>query len=194
MSKKNIQIEEILPNAALSLMSKNTCIAWPCTTCGGAELEKEILLHLNNFLINSDNFKQAYEMDANKILKELFIKALCKIDMNLMLKAKKEVETTTAPFSGSFLPLWAVFLRNISKNDISYKSTSKNRLSFHFNYEKVYTYWIINRIDEMALIDFMVFYDKFVPELLKSTLMNKAEEMLKKTNSRSLRETLNYRK
>ena len=178
------KIKEIIPNIIFELMSKKTCIAWPCTTCGGYALEKETLKQLN-FFIEEENLEPNTE-----ILQQVFIEAMCRIDMKSMTAFNETTDTSTAPFSGSYLPYWSVYLRNIAKNDVRKKS---DRLTFLFDYKEIYTYWIKHRLNEIDLVDFMIFYNEFVPTNLKKQLFLAGQE-LARNNHPSLSETLKHKK
>ena len=182
-NSKNTQY--IIPLAVFQLMQKKACIAWPCTTCGGKALETETLNQLNLYIQN-----ESLE-PSKEILKRIFIDAMCNIDMKSMTALNETTDTSTAPYSGSYLSYWSVYLRNIAKNDISKKS---ERLTFNFEYKEIYNYWINNRLDEIDLVDFMIFYNQYVPDNLRRNLYEAGEKLNKNNEHKSLGETLEYKK
>ena len=182
-NSKNTQY--IIPLAVFQLMQKKACIAWPCTTCGGKALETETLNQLNLYIQN-----ESLE-PSKEILKRIFIDAMCNIDMKSMTALNETTDTSTAPYSGSYLSYWSVYLRNIAKNDISKKS---ERLTFNFDYKEIYNYWINNRLDEIDLVDFMIFYNQYVPDNLRGNLYEAGEKLNKSNEHKSLSETLEYKK
>ena len=175
----------LIPLTVLRLMNTKACIAWPCTTCGGQALERETINQLKLFL-------EKESLEPNKgMLKKTFIDAMFNIDMKSMTALNETTDTSTAPYSGSYLSYWRVYLRNIAKNDISKKS---ERLTFNFDYKEIYNYWINNRLDEIDLVDFMIFYNQYVPDNLRRNLYEAGEKLNKNNEHKSLGETLEYKK
>ena len=177
-------VENLIPITTFNLMIKKSCIGWPCTTCGGRELEKETIKQLKIFN------KKNKLISAQSNLKNIFIEAMCKVDMKQMSALKEMTETSTAPYSGSMLPYWSVYLKNISKNDITHKS---ERLTFSFDYKEIYTYWINNRLNEIDLVDFMIFYNQYVPKTHREKLFKAGLKLVSLEDHKSLKETLKYR-
>ena len=50
-----------------------------------------------------------------------------------------------------------------------------------------------HRLDEPELLDFIIFYDDFVPEDKKDYIMSVGKSLLKQNYNQSLEETINYR-
>ena len=161
-NSQKIDTSFLIPLIVFELMKKKSCIGWPCTTCGGVDLEKETLKQIKIYL-NKQN-----KEENNNDIKKIFIEAMCELDMDKMKALNELTDTSTAMYSGSYLPYWSVYLRNIAKNDVRKKS---DRLTFLFDYKEIYTYWIKHRLNEIDLVDFMIFYNEFVPTNLKKQLL-----------------------
>ena len=177
-------IKDIVPSA-LSDLYKGGCIDHPCTTCLGRSLESAFKENIFEFKFNNLNIRKKSD-------KEIFEEALCKMDMN---KVKKYDRIEVGGFSGGRIPFWVKAIRNLRRNDNNSPKLliylkERKYLDFELNFSKIYKYWIDNRLHEIELLDFMLYYDRFVPEDKKDYLLKKAKTILKNNYNLSLVETL----
>ena len=180
-------IKDIVP-AALQDLYNGGCIDHPCTTCSGRSLET---VFKNNIL----KFK-LHNLDLVKTPdKEIFEKALCKMDMN---KVKKYDRIVKGGFWGGRIPFWVKAIRNLRRNDFNYPKwliylKERKYLEYDLEFKKIYSYWLEYRLDELELVDFMIYYDSFVPENKKDYLMSTGKLLLKQNYNKSLEESISYR-
>ena len=181
-------IKNIVPLAVKELEKTNTCIDHPCTTCAAKNMERTFLHYINSYIQENPDLK-------NISRKKIFEEALCKMDMEQLKKINKKV---IGGFYGGQIPFWVKVIRNLSRND---KTNPRwliflqhySFLDFDLNFKRIYKYWINNCLNEIELLDFMIYYDRFVPKDKKEYLVNEAKTMLKNNYNRSLVETLAWR-
>ena len=66
-------------------------------------------------------------------------------------------------------------------------------LEYDLDFTKIYAYWLEYRLDELELVDFMIYYDRFVPENKKDYLMDTGKSLLKQNYNTSLVESISIR-
>ena len=66
-------------------------------------------------------------------------------------------------------------------------------LEYDLDFATIYAYWLDCRLDELELVDFMIYYDQFVPKNKKNNLMNTGKSLLKKNYNQSLEESITYK-
>jgi len=180
-------IKDIVP-LALHDLYENGCIDHPCTTCGGRSLESAFKRNIQKFKLSNPNLENTSD-------KEIFEEALCKMDMD---QVKKYNRIVRGGFSGGRIPFWVKAIRNLRRNDQSTPKwmiylKEKQYLEYDLDFSKIYKFWIDNRLHEIELLDFMLYYDSFVKEDKKDYLLKKAKTILKDNYNQSLVETLALR-
>ena len=181
-------IENIVPLAVKQLERTKTCIDHPCTTCAAKNMESVFMDYIRSYIYENPDLK-------NKSHKEIFEEALCKMDMNKLKNINKIVK---GGFYGGWIPYWVKVIRNLQRNDESNPSwliflKERKFLDFSLDFSKIYNYWISHRLNEAELVDFIIYYDRFVPNNKKSFLISIGKKLLKKNYSSSLEETLSYK-
>ena len=177
-------IKDIVPSA-LSDLYKGGCIDHPCTTCLGRSLEAAFKNSIVSFKLSNLDLIKTPD-------KEIFEEALCTMDMN---KVKKYDRIEKGGFWGGRIPFWVKAIRNLRRNDSNSPKwliylKERKYLEYELNFSKIYKYWIDNRLHEIELLDFMLYYDRFVPEDKKDYLLKKAKTIVKNNYNQSLVETL----
>ena len=66
-------------------------------------------------------------------------------------------------------------------------------LEYALDFTTIYTHWLDYRLDELELVDFMIYYDRFIPEDKKDYLMDTGKSLLKQNYNASLEESISYR-
>ena len=180
-------IKDIVP-LALHDLYENGCIDHPCTTCGGRSLESAFKRNIHQYKLSNPDL-------GNTTNKELFEEALCKMDMD---QVKKYNRIVRGGFSGGRIPFWVKAIRNLRRNDQSTPKwmmylKERQYLEYDLDFTTIYAYWLGYRLDELELVDFMIYYDRFVPEKEKNNLMNFGKSLLKQNFNASLEESISYR-
>ena len=180
-------IKDIVP-LALHDLYDNGCIDHPCTTCGGRSLESAFKRNIQQYKISNPDL-------VNTPDKEIFQEALCKMDMD---QVKKYNRIVRGGFSGGRIPFWVKAIRNLRRNDNSTPKwmiylKERKYLEYDLDFTTIYAYWLDYRLNELELVDFMIYYDHFVPEKEKNNLMNFGKSLLKQNFNASLEESINYR-
>ena len=180
-------IKDIVP-LALHDLYENGCIDHPCTTCGGRSLESAFKRNIQQYKLSNLELKNTPD-------KEIFEEALCKMDLDKVTKYNRIVR---GGFSGGRIPFWVKAIRNLRRNDQSTPKwmiylKEKQYLEYDLDFSKIYKFWIDNRLHEIELLDFMLYYDSFVKEDKKDYLLKKAKTILKDNYNQSLVETLALR-
>ena len=181
------EIEDVAP-FSLKELNDHGCIDHPCTTCGGLSLESVFKRKIQEFRFCNPMLKNIPDQ-------EIFEEALCKMDMH---KVKKYSRRVRGGFWGGWIPFWVKAIRNLRRNDQSTPKwmiylRERQYLEYDLDFKKIYGYWLKYRLDELELVDFMIYYDKFVPENRKNYLMNIGKSLLKQNYNPSLEETISYR-
>ena len=101
-------------------------------------------------------------------------------------------------FSGGRIPFWVKAIRNLRRNDQSNPKwmiylKERQYLEYDLDFTKIYAYWLKHRLEELELVDFMIYYDRFIPNDKKVYLMNTGKSLLKKNYNASLEESISYR-
>ena len=180
-------IKDIVPSA-LNELYKGGCIDHPCTTCLGRSLEAAFKDRILMFKLRN--------LDLVKIPdKEIFEEALCNMDMN---KVKKYDRIEKGGFWGGRIPFWVKAIRNLRRNDSNSPKwliylKERRYLEYDLDFTKIYSYWLEYRLDELELVDFMIYYDRFVPENKKDYLINAGRSLLTQNYNASLEESISYR-
>ena len=185
MTPKNIK--DIVP-AVLHDLYEGGCIDHPCTTCLGRSLESAFK---NNIL----KFKLKNLAVVKTTDKVIFEEALCTMDMN---EVKKYNRIEKGGFWGGRIPFWVKAIRNLRRNDPNSPKwliylKERKYLEYDLDFTKIYSYWLEYRLDELELVDFMIYYDRFVPENKKDYLMDTGKSLLKQNYNASLEESISYR-
>ena len=180
-------IKDIVPSA-LSDLYKGGCIDHPCTTCLGRSLEAAFKDRILMFKLRNLDLVKTPD-------KEIFEEALCTMDMN---KVKKYDRIEKGGFWGGRIPFWVKAIRNLRRNDSNSPKwliylKERKYLEYDLDFTKIYAYWLEYRLDELELVDFMIYYDRFVPENKKDYLMNTGKSLLKQNYNESLEESISYR-
>lgn len=180
-------IKDIVP-AALHDLYDNGCIDHPCTTCGGRSLESAFKRNIQQYKLSNPDL-------VNTPDKEIFEEALCKMDMD---QVKKYNRIVRGGFSGGRIPFWVKAIRNLRRNDKSIPKwmiylKERQYLEYDLDFTTIYAYWLENCLDELELVDFMIYYDQFVPKNKKNNLMNTGKSFLTQNYNASLEESINYR-
>jgi len=180
-------IKDIVP-AALHNLYENGCIDHPCTTCGGRSLESAFKRNIQQYKLSNPDLENTPD-------KEIFEEGLCKMDMD---EVKKYDRIVRGGFSGGRIPFWVKAIRNLRRNDQSTPKwmiylKERQYLEYDLDFTTIYAYWLEHRLDELELVDFMIYYDRFIPENKKDYLMNTGKSLLKQNFNASLEESINYR-
>ena len=180
-------IKDIIP-AALHDLYENGCIDHPCTTCGGRSLESAFKRNIQQYKLSNPDLE-------NTLDKEIFEEALCKMDMD---QVKKYNRIVRGGFSGGRIPFWVKAIRNLRRNDQSTPKwmmylKERQYLEYDLDFTTIYAYWLGYRLDELELVDFMIYYDRFIPDDKKDYLMSTGKSLLKLNYNASLEESISYR-
>ena len=183
------EIKNLVPLSIKILFESRTCIDHPCSTCAAHNLEKTFLDIITSykFFLNKQN--------RNKSDKEIFEEALCKMDMNQVKKFDKKVR---GGFYGGWIPFWVKVIRNLRRNDPKSPKwliflEERKFINFNLDFTKIYSYWLKNKLNDLELIDFMIYYDRFVPEDKKIDIMKIGKSLVKENFNESLNESISYR-
>jgi len=184
-------IKDIVPRAIQTLQESNSCLTYFCGTCASRPFESAFINALDSYIAEHEELELTGD-DHGSVMEE----ALCKMDMNAVKQFTKK--DPSHKFGGPLLPWWVKVLKGLTRNDINSDKWSNETwmkvtlIRFKLDFTKIYAYWMEHRLDEPELLDFIIFYDDFVPEDKKDYIMSVGKSLLKQNYNQSLEETINY--